>query len=1091
MAGSDSSPLGGQEEAQGRSRDVGTRRQRERARYLKLHREKLEKLVQRGVNRVLLAHPPDPFEDLLVQLSDWIGPGIKFTGLRCWPAAGDQVAVQFLASARGAPVACPRIELSRQLLARGLATTAGNEMSMEEAEALPLPAVASRARAVLGKILDGVDILDFQLLQERLSSTFAPQGEEPLEALFVGHLLSASGKMTDSSAIEVFRAGLLRRPDGSMRPEKGVAAPALRCREDIESWQSQWPELLFPALQGDTARRRLCVGVKVWAATCPEAATLASKAGHAELVDPAAVALRAASLKEAQSDEVDHGLPETVEPDERCPVLNAVAIMTEICAAMAAKTSDHGHGHLGSHFEAGLAGFRQALHELLPSCDAADPAHPVAAEHATPTPVPGHKGASPAPPTGGSPVPAAPRRQLSLAEQLRKGCVYCALHVDADAAWQPEEGRYSFGEDNSKTQEELVDLYAELCKSEPLLRLLIAPLSPRDPFYRIGLISLRGKLPMEVDIVDEAPGSGGELEMDLMDEDTESEMTGGPPNGRLRRLELGPLGLAALSTELLQGDATGGSEEQHLATRALAMRKLRGSFGAHGVYDFGAAGPSALRSFSNVADFSMAVFEGARRFLLPKLTPEEHGLQEALTEMGLKLRGLITAAYRQKQPLDGREKTQNLTLLQFRVGLKKLGFQKAEDYAELLFALLDATKQGSISSRDMEVLAKIDSPASPETWDEFRVWLSRWDHHHKLKHPSVSPVPSSPPSKESAKVPERAASKLSQKSGGSAAPTPVPAAAVEHQPHVLPIPASPAASLWKRLADQSPEGRVSQDVFLTTLRRIRHPGAVSPVSGGAMEMFLGLDLEHAGAITQAEFSRFSIFSGCYQLQRASRVRDFLVEQFGSLKSAFKAMDVTRSGSISLEDFCQMMRETQHYESVEDVTVACHFMDRSSSGNLTSRDFELLGDFDFTAFWAEVKQLQQALLRKHGSMEAAYEVFKSQAPEGVVKLEDFVVSCGSLELQESVDPQLHFKFLDTSHVGELGLLDFLQLGQLDSWETLPAVTNLVATAIGSIKAFLQELAYQAPPGPEGEAAKWAALHQALREETHWDLDLCYL
>ena len=64
---------------------------------------------------------------------------------------------------------------------------------------------------------------------------------------------------------------------------------------------------------------------------------------------------------------------------------------------------------------------------------------------------------------------------------MQRGSIYCALHFDADAAFDASAGSYCFAAGGQvRTQSELVDYYVSLCSSEPLLRCLVAPFSPRD-----------------------------------------------------------------------------------------------------------------------------------------------------------------------------------------------------------------------------------------------------------------------------------------------------------------------------------------------------------------------------------------------------------------------------------------------------------------------------------------------------------------------------------------------------------------------------------------------------------------------------------
>ena len=91
-----------------------------------------------------------------------------------------------------------------------------------------------------------------------------------------------------------------------------MLAPLLQCQKDLETWQKRWPQLCFPVRS--TGRRRLFIGLNVWAATLSEAQGLLAE--RPEYVDEAAEEARRAALEELNLEEIDQDeLPEP-EPHE-------------------------------------------------------------------------------------------------------------------------------------------------------------------------------------------------------------------------------------------------------------------------------------------------------------------------------------------------------------------------------------------------------------------------------------------------------------------------------------------------------------------------------------------------------------------------------------------------------------------------------------------------------------------------------------------------------------------------------------------------------------------------------------------------------
>ncbi|CAE8581500.1 unnamed protein product, partial [Polarella glacialis] len=280
------------------------------------------------------------------------------------------------------------------------------------------------------------------------------------------------------------RAGILLFGGVGDEPEdeEGVVAPPISCQTDLETWQHQWPELVLPVLNGSTARRRLSLGVTLWAATLPEAKVAIGNGSpwELELVDEAAEQARLTALADIPPDADEDEAP-AIEPHEYCPPMNAVSLAAELGLAITAKAGAGAALPAGENFAEGLVQMRHALDAMLPKHTASEKAFLEAAAEAAAEGAAG-AAAKPAPikqvhdddnDEDLESVASEKKALVPLAEVQRRGCVYFVLHADADAAFNEEACTYSFAEGTTMTQAEIVEYYVDLCAAEPLLKLLV------------------------------------------------------------------------------------------------------------------------------------------------------------------------------------------------------------------------------------------------------------------------------------------------------------------------------------------------------------------------------------------------------------------------------------------------------------------------------------------------------------------------------------------------------------------------------------------------------------------------------------------
>jgi len=497
--------------------------------------------------------------------------------------------------------------------------------------------------------------------------------------------------------------------------------------------------------------------------------------------------------------------------------------------------------------------------------------------------------------------------------------------------------------------------------------------------------------------------------------------------GRHRHLGLGPLDLVARY-----------------------QRIARPFIRTHGVYDFGAR-PATLPALASYVDVSMTLPETSRRFVLPQTSGFDE-LMRILQPLEVRLRGILCTAYRLDLPPEDMI-IKRLTIQQFKAGLQKLGFEQVTTYAQLLFKMLDLRNSGSVSSQDFEVFQHVQGPCSLEDLDGFRLWISAWSTRRRAEAQEAAMA--------------AAATNRS--------PTPDSAAGDA----VL----SPFAEVWQIIDLPGPSGARSGTAtfkqFRAALRQMRHPAA-SKGDGRSHELFISLDLDNKGWVSESDFFLLNVLSARFQLQRVLRVRDFLEQRFGSLKSAFKAMDKNRMEQLATDSWMEMMETQQLYPDMEDARATCQFLDVDASHTLTPNDFGLLRVLREDDFLRELAALRDHISEAYGGVDEAYSEFK-QARHGL-DANSFLKGCKACNFRGpcNYDPRLLFNFLDASHCGRLSRREFVLLKHLDATETLQRKGDEACKAINCLKEFASARGGVDGGGAGLETLCMKSLFEALRD-----------
>lgn len=954
------------------------RREKDRVNYLRQHRDKLEKVAQQCVNRVLNDKPKDPYAALLQKLSEHTQGGMRFSHFRVWPKASDGgVCCEVMASARGAAIAVHRTELPRLLVARGLAAAglrhteggAVDAVTLDEAERANVSLVASRLQSLLRGVLDNLGILEFDELHRRLchlpgaerGASHAPakpltNSAALLRCVLGDVLLNAAGRLLGGTSLHAVQAALASK--------KLPGAVALQCQEDFQKWESEWPEFLLPAIRGHTDRRNLYIGVTVWAATLSEAV---GGGNELVLVDEAAHISRRAAAEESRAEADVDEEEDQPDPDEFCPPLNCVPLAAKLGSLLAAKLGAECPSFpTGEDFAAALRKFRGALEVCIPSyvelelqsrapggeVNSTSKSHRNSVSSASCTDVESSMDAA----------------RISVAEQHRHGCVYCMLDVDAQSAFDPHKNAYTFSEGGeARTTRQLVDYYLGLCEVEPLLRGFVRPFSSLDPARYEGIRRLVEHLPAEVVMILDMDSAQGPEERAALEGEG---LHRSPAVGFARDLQQDALGLLELYQEV----------------DWLFSKK-------HGWYDFHASAErlSVIASYLNV---SLGLPESGRKIALPKMSNIDE-LEQILQPLSSYLHGLFTTVYRQTRRRGDIQSTSgpSLTLPQFREGLRRLGYRDVELYAETMFTVLDRSNSGSLSARDLQALAHVKGPASLQEVDQFRVWLCEWQAARQRR--KIAKAPNT----------------------------------------MTDIGESVFAELVQRM-DLNGSGVVKFNTFVKALRKMKCPYVAAGNDGHLRELFMCLDRKSKCSVSTQDVMDLAMFSARYQLTRVGHVRSFIRERFGSLRAAFKAMDIERSGAIKAEDWIEKMEKQYGFTNPEDLIACVRFIDKDGTRVLSDTDFDALGNFSESEFLKDLQLLHDQMVQHCGTLQEAWNNFGRRAANDEevqagmgLRAQGFLAGCQLMGFNGTYHPRLLFHFLDATHEGCLRRADFALLARL--------------------------------------------------------------
>jgi Ca2+-binding EF-hand superfamily protein len=1010
-------------------------------------KNKLDSTVQITVNKVLNHRPRDPYSALVKHLSEFSKDRPRFAFLRARPDGQGNIRLTLDVRIRGAVVQSHVAQLHSDIankLQNRQPGEAGEETPVDQAAGF---SACGKLMGAFGKVLENIEVTDFRGQQLALrNGAVALQesyGEEVLPSQGIvdelsGLLLDAEGRLMDLSAHRALKSFFLQL--------KYKVSPRMQVSQDFLNWEYSWPEICLPVFQGTKKGHRICLGMSLWAASLSDLRPNEEEGAESEFPTPEFVHTPAASANQ-DADEEDVVVPDY----ESCPPKNSVALVVQLGSALVAEATSGGTAFPGNDdfgaaakklqaaITAKLPKYAEMEQRLLKMQAAAEEEMDDAPEH-------------------------------TMEEKHQHKCVYGIVFPDANAAYTKETDRYDFFGDpeNLMTSENLTDMYVQLFESNPFLTVLCRPFSTQDVDRFENLSKLRLRLPTDVVLI----GDHGPLKPDkkghvrLRKGITGSSSTGAlnaEPEAQLNdtseTVGVGEDGLPTFREEAQSPDVRPESTESggfddvrtswpdgsgflrscsnlHPLGIAAVYEQFSWAFSVKpGLYDMSDQQFPCVLPF---VDVSLAMPENRRFFLLPQLDAD--GLKAALEPVNTRLRGIMEQMYRNGHIDGDEEMPKGITLAEFKLGLEKLGYHHMEEYGEAIFHFLDRGNNGTISENEISVMDYVDGPATLKEVDDLRSFLV--DNLEKLAGPSME------------------------------------------EAHVD----SPIKLLWQRM-DRNGSGAASFSEFKRVLEKLKFQ------SDRKLQLFMCLDLKNNGVIDETEWSLMGVLSSNFKLERVDRVREFIVETFGSMPKAYKAMDKNKSGSLSIDEWMDVMANEYDYEDVDDVKACFEFLDKDCSNIISAKEFQFLNAFSRTDFMHEVRNFAEHLAGKYESVEMAYEDFEcngtrakrqSNGPPGTgesrrsefnsyLEPRDFAEGYKRSGYQGSYDPRLLFNFLDAARNCHVSKLEFRLLEKLDAVEKMDQSADFMTKAIASLKGWV----FENYPG-DADKDSWARTYAAIME-----------
>jgi len=170
----------------------------------------------------------------------------------------------------------------------------------------------------------------------------------------------------------------------------------------------------------------------------------------------------------------------------------------------------------------------------------------------------------------------------------------------------------------------------------------------------------------------------------------------------------------------------------------------------------------------------------------------------------------------------------------------------------------------------------------------------------------------------------------------------------------------------------------------------------------------------------------------------------MIEQHGSTRNAFKAMDKDNSQVIHFKEFNKYLETTMPAIDSEDLQRAFRLIDYNDSMSITVKEFEVLAKMDVNKLLGDLGLFRDLILQRWSTFHDAFvnmsniKVSDAKARLGkkaretksagirFVHFEQFRLAAKDLEYEPTHDLRLIFRYLDFNMEGTIVLEDFMVL-----------------------------------------------------------------
>lgn len=230
--------------------------------------------------------------------------------------------------------------------------------------------------------------------------------------------------------------------------------------------------------------------------------------------------------------------------------------------------------------------------------------------------------------------------------------------------------------------------------------------------------------------------------------------------------------------------------------------------------------------------------------------------------------------------------------------------------------------------------------------------------------------------------------------------------------------ASAYAAAFDAMAGEDAE--ISVEEFTEGLKKIGWE------TKNATKLFNALDSERrSGSIDIEEWSLIGFHARCQQMKKLEGMKKHLIHKCGSLKEAWKVLDVNDSGGLSWDEFtggCEKL----NWPVCEATKQSWYYLDRDLTGVISQKEFNALKNFNSNDFLSQVQRFRQEMRNRHSNLGDAFDALDKDG-SGQISLKEWTKECELMGVSSfsPIDCRVLYHFLNVGR-HELRREDFQQL-----------------------------------------------------------------